>query len=139
MKSLICLVLLSLNAHALENNFKGKWSGSGKKIFNLKTEECEKIFMHLEFYESKFYIVSGGYKCGSLEANYPFSDFTIGEYGVLTHAGKRVGHIDKNQIMIEDEDAGFSLFLILKNNQLQYIEEWVTDTTPFIITGNLDK
>lgn len=116
--------------------FTGTWSGVGENLYKGQTKTCSSIYMKLHLEESAFYIVSGGYSCGHINAEYPFADFKIND-GIIFYLGKKAGTINDERIVVHQNESGFSLVMQKTKDGLSYIESWVTDAGPFIVRGHL--
>lgn len=117
---ILALYLLSIATLA---DFSGKWTGEGSYYTARSKGECTEIFFQFKQTEKKLKILTGGYICGMLQAEYPPSSFDIVE-GTLIYDGEVVGSITDDQFTIEYLGGVYKLNVKKEEDHLQYEEIW---------------
>ncbi len=77
----------------------------------------------------------GGYRCGEIQAEYPYSTFKIVEGG-LYYQGEKVGNIGEDFFSLEYEE--FSLNIKYMNGYVDYNELWQDESDYFQVLGTLE-
>ena len=129
------IILFSFTASA---DISGTWVGGGQNYYKNAHKRCPLIQMKLRRTAEKFYIVSGGYQCGAINAEYPFADFKI-QGSNLVYADEIVGQIFDHGVKLVRPEEGFTLRLTFNQELLSFEEVWETADGPFIVRGQLVK
>ena len=136
-KILVLTLLASLPLAAQE--FHGVFSGAGMAKQPSGVSRCSHIEMRfLNEAPEHFTIRGGGYQCGPLLAEYPYSRFERrGEK--LFYEGREVWEINDKQLELWDEDGIFYLTIRYDADQLKYFEMWEEGGDFLTIMGNLRR
>lgn len=126
-------LLFSNNAFALS----GEFNGPGNALYNGRVIQCDFIEMRLaDPSETQFILRGGGYKCGAIQAEYPYSVFER-EGNNLIYEGQEVGVVSENSLRLALGE--FSLELKLnESSKLHYKETWDDGQDQLIIEGELN-
>ncbi len=121
-------------------NFTGTWSGLGAAKTQKSKFECEEVFFKLYHSEDKFKIQEGGYNCSGLNAEYPYSIFTIKD-SKLFYRGEVSGLIHSNEVIIFSKEDGFELTFKLSDDAktLSVSEEWREGEDFLLIESQLNR
>lgn len=136
MYKLLLGFFLCLNTFA---NFTGVWLGEGKFVTHKRQGECHDVFFKLQESETQFELVTGGYNCSSLSAEYPNSIFEKKD-GSLISDNKIVGKYSDNFFILFDEENQFKLTMTKSNDNLKMDvkEEWGDENSYLIIKSYLE-
>lgn len=134
MYKLLIGFVLCLNTLA---NFTGVWLGDGKFVTHKRQGECRDVFFKLQESETQFELVTGGYNCSSLSAEYPYSKF-LKNNGYLLSEGKVVGSYNKDEFILFDIENQFRLTMTKDSKStLNVKEEWGDQKNYLIIKSYL--
>lgn len=119
-------------------NFTGSWYGDGKFVTHKRQGDCFEVFFELKDGSSEFELVTGGYNCSQLSAEYPNSIFEK-QNGALLSEGKIVGAYSDNMITIFDKENEFSLTFSKDDDKsaMNVKEEWGNNINYLIIKSYL--
>ena len=133
---ILLLFLFSLSSFA---NWNLQIEGEGESSTLRGETPCEWIEMRFrQPGPSEFIIRGGGYKCGMIEAEYPYSTFKI-ENGKLVYQGKIHGEISEDRLHLTAEGGQYNLWVMKKNDgQYFYRELWADRNDFFMVEGDLD-
>ncbi|EQC46782.1 hypothetical protein [Bacteriovorax sp. Seq25_V] len=134
MKIIICLVLSSL----IYADFTGEWSGEGYFYSTRREGKCTEVFFKLVETDKNFEIVTGGYNCSFMSAEYPNSVFErTGDK--LFYEGDEVGYVNDNTLHLSYYDGLYQVDLIRDGNEIIFKEQWKDDSSSLVIKSSLSK
>lgn len=125
-------LLLSLNTFAIPS---GVYSNEGTAILNGREMSCDMVEIRFIHENEKFTLRGGGYRCGEIQAEYPYSVFQINN-GELYYQGEKVGYIGDDYFSLAYEE--FSLDIKFENNHIYYNELWQDGEDYFQVLGELE-
>lgn len=142
-KSKFYLIVLTFSAFffgALANaqSFSGAWVGEGEALGHLQDRDCSEIFFILNETADEFEIVTAGYICGMLQAEYPSSSFQKKD-GDLYYRGRKVGFYSSSHLALEVPEEYYRLDLkLLESGQLRSTEKWDDGQSYLQVVGDLE-
>lgn len=125
------LALVSVVAHSIGT---GQFHGQGQAFYNGRKIKCDFIEIRFIELESQFILRGGGYKCGDIQAEYPYSSFKKMN-GRLYFENQFVGTIDQDNVSLFFEE--FKLKLNKHGENLSYHEHWKDADDELLIVGTL--
>jgi len=121
--------LMPLHLWAAGVDFSGDFVGKGKATMHPKEKvrNCSEIYFQIRQAEKTLHVVSGGYKCEDLEAEFPaFSVDVVGDK--LMSDGVQVGSVTATQFTLHtenaDEDFTYTLQLTKTESGIHFQEDW---------------
>lgn len=131
--SLIFMILSISSTSAIE----GSWQGPGWSQTHRTERVCDLIYFQFSVDEQSVTLVTGGYRCGILQAEYPYSRFERAENGDLLFRGETVGFYDGRTLKLERPQDFFEVEFDVVENELRYREIWDDGRSFLQIEGNL--
>ena len=142
-KSKYCLFTLIFSLFFLSSltnaqTFSGAWVGEGEALGHLRDRDCSEVFFLLNETADEFEIITAGYICGVLQAEYPSSRFQKKD-GDLYYRGRRVGHYSPGHLVLEVPEEYYRLDLeLLAPDQLRSTEKWDDGQSYLRVLGDLE-
>lgn len=131
--------LLFFLGHPLWAAPSGQWTGTGFAETVKKKWDCQLIEMRLLESENKLILRGGGYACGELQAEYPYSIFLL-ENGKVIYEGDEVGEYTDKTLHLRYDGGQYNLWLkVQENGQLFYRELWADRQDFLWIEGILNS
>jgi hypothetical protein len=130
----ILFALFSTSAVAIE----GRWRGEGFSQTHRSERPCSEIYFEFSVTKDFVTLVQGGYICGILQAEYPFSQFERGSNQTLLFQGEVVGFYDGRTLRLERPEDFFQAEFVLSEQGLMYKELWDDGRSLLLIEGVLD-
>lgn len=132
---LLITVIFSISSFGV---FTGDWTGEGYFYSNRKKGKCSEVFFQLKESKNRFEIVTGGYNCSTLSAEYPYSVFErVGDK--LFYEGEEVGYLTKSELHLSYYDNLYQIDLILDGENLIFKEQWKDATSSLVIKSSLSR
>ncbi|WP_155897243.1 hypothetical protein [Bacteriovorax sp. BSW11_IV] len=101
---------------------------------NGKEIPCEMLEIRFIHEGDKLILRGGGYRCGDIQAEYPYSVFNVVD-GELIYHGDKVGYISEHKLSLQYEE--FSLNATMVDGLLYYNELWQSNEDYFQVLGML--
>lgn len=128
-------IFLSFNINA---DFNGRWVGKGYYYTHKSEGPCREVFFELSETQDSFNIVTGGYTCSLVSAEYPESSFEKKGNDIF-YNGEKVGEKSDNEINISYYDGIYRLQLILEDNKIIFKEVWEDNGDSLVIKSHLSR
>jgi len=129
---LLFQLILSFTVSFAADYPHGEWRGTGHYKNPKKEGDCTSVEMRFDHRGETLILRGGGYTCGEIVAEYPYSKFKI-DGSFIYYEGEQVGLISKDSLSIVYWSQGYQLHLFLKEDgSMSYTEMWTDGTADFL-------
>ncbi len=138
MSFLMVFVLTLLTWNVSADKFQGLWNGKGRALTQSRKQNCHDVEMRFAIQADTFILRGGHYNCETISAEYPYYRFQIKGQD-LYDGDRHVGKYLKDRVVIFSKSDGFELSLVIKNEELYFLESWIDGEDFFQVKAILSK